>query len=147
MDQSREFFDTELFLTPQEHEFLGGTPPVLDDPEGWFLVSGVGKGLSSKIIREIRSEKKFMGSMLLNVVFPGNPKQLGFRLGNIDDNGRTLEDPIIAEIDPQTHEITERTDLREVFYNTVKEGGVRLHLHSVNNDIGEAQSLGGEQKG
>ncbi len=119
---------------------------VPDNPEDWFLVPGIVRGLGVSIARQARSEKKFMGSMLLNVVFPGNPKQLGFKLGDIDGNGRTLEDPIIAEIDPQTHEITERADLREVFYNTVKEGEVQLHLHPIK-DIGEAQSSGGEQKG
>jgi|SRR3989344_1101945 len=136
----------DLLITPQEHEYLGGTPFEPDSPEDWFLTPGIKLGYSRDELQEARKRLGFEGSILLNVVFPGNPKQLGFKLGDIDESGRTFTDPVIAERDPETLEITEREDLKDEFYARLKEKGVELHLHP-NPQAPEGQTSGGERQG
>lgn len=137
--------DRDLLLTPQEHEHIGGTPMEPAQPEDWFLTAGIGL-YSRDELQVARRRFGFVGSMLLNIVFPDNPNQLGFIPGDIDKEGRTLMDPVIAERNPVTKKITERPDLRNDFYRILKEKGVTLHLHPVEG-LGEGSTPGGEQKG
>lgn len=90
-----------LLLTPREHEvYLGGTP--LTPPSSindWDIPEGIRNGfMSIEQTQEARSKLGHTGSLILQAFF-GYDHRMGFTLPPLNEDGITMSDPRIVELD------------------------------------------------